>query len=150
MRNAGLVNTQTGIKIARGSINNLRHADDTTLMAKSEEELKSLLMRVKDESRTAGLKLNIQKNENHGIWTHHFMTNKWGKSGNSGIFYLLGLQNHFGQCCSHEIKRHLHLEKSRDNPRQRVKQRRHHFANKVHLVSYGFPSSHVRMLKTGP
>ena len=61
MRNAGLVEAQTGIKTARGNINNLRYADDTTLMAKSEEELKSLLMRVKDESKKAGLKLNIQK-----------------------------------------------------------------------------------------
>ena len=61
MRNAGLVEAQTGIKTARGNINNLRYADDTTLMAKSEEELKSLLMRVKDESKKAGLKLTIQK-----------------------------------------------------------------------------------------
>ena len=61
MRNAGLLEAQTGIKTARGNINNLRYADDTTLMAKSEEELKSLLMRVKDESKKAGLKLNIQK-----------------------------------------------------------------------------------------
>ena len=61
MRNAGLVEAQTGIKTARGNINNLRYADDTTLMAKSEEELKSLLMREKDESKKAGLKLNIQK-----------------------------------------------------------------------------------------
>ena len=61
MRNAGLVETQTGIKIARRNINNLRYADDTTLMAESEEELKSLLMKVKEESEKVGLKLNIQK-----------------------------------------------------------------------------------------
>ena len=61
MKNAGLEETQAGIKIARGNINNLRHADDTTLMAESEEELKSLLMKVKEESEKVGLKLNIQK-----------------------------------------------------------------------------------------
>ena len=61
MRNAGLEETQAGIKIARRNINNLRHADDTTLMAESEEELKSLLMKVKEESEKIGLKLNIQK-----------------------------------------------------------------------------------------
>ena len=63
MRNAGLVEAQAGIKIARGNINHLRYADDTTLMAESEEELKSLLMKVKDESEKVGLKLNIQKNK---------------------------------------------------------------------------------------
>ena len=61
MRNAGLDEAQTGIKIARRNINNLRHADDTTLMAESKEELKSLLMKVKEESEKTGLKLNIQK-----------------------------------------------------------------------------------------
>ena len=58
------------------NINNLRYADDTTLMAESEEELKSLLMKVKEESEKVGLKLNIQKNEDHGIWAHHFMGNR--------------------------------------------------------------------------
>ena len=67
MRNAGLEEAQAGIKIARRNINDLRYADDTTLMAESEEELKSLLMKVKEESEKAGLKLNIQKNEDHGI-----------------------------------------------------------------------------------
>ena len=83
MRNAGLEEAQAGIKIARRNINNLRYADDTTLMAESEEELKSLLMKVKEESENVGLKLNIQKT-NHGIWSHHFMGNRWGNSGNSG------------------------------------------------------------------
>jgi len=73
MQNAGLDEAQAGIKIAGRNINNLRYADDTTLMAESEEELKSLLMKVKEESRKAGLKLNIQKNENHGIWPYYFM-----------------------------------------------------------------------------
>ena len=83
MRNAGLEEAQAGIKIAGRSNNNLRYADDTTLMAESKKELKSLLRKVKEESEKAGLKLNIQKNEDHGIWSHHIMGNKWGNSGNS-------------------------------------------------------------------
>ena len=94
MRNAGLEEAQAGIKIARRNVNNLRYADDTTLMAESEEELKSLLMQVKVESEKVGLKLNIQKNEDHGIRSHHFMGNRWGNSGNSVRLYFLGLQNH--------------------------------------------------------
>ena len=93
-RNAGLEEAQAGIKIARRNINNLRYADDTTVRAESEEELKSLLMKVKEESEKVGLKVNIQKNEDHGIWSHHFMANRWGKSGNSGRLYFWGLQNH--------------------------------------------------------
>ena len=84
MRNAGLDEAQAGIKIAGRYINNLRYVDDTTLMAESEEELKSLLMKVKDESEKVGLKLNIQKKKDHGIWSHHFMANRWGNSGNRG------------------------------------------------------------------
>ena len=82
------------IKLAGRNINNLRYADDATLMAESEEEQKSLLMKVKEESEKAGLKLNLQKNEDHGIWSHHFMANRWGNNGNSDRIYLLGLQNH--------------------------------------------------------
>ena len=81
MRNTGLEEAEAGIKIAGRNINNLRHADDTTLMAESEEELKSLLMKLKEESEKAGLKLNIQKMK---IWSHHFMANRWGNSRNSG------------------------------------------------------------------
>ena len=94
MRNAGLEEAQAGIKIARRNINNLRYADDTTFMAESKEELKSLLMKVKEESEKAGLKLNIQKNKDHGIWSHHFMANRWGNNGNSERLYFGGLQNH--------------------------------------------------------
>ena len=73
---------EAGIKIAGGNINHLRYADDTTLMAESEEELKCLLMKVKEESEKVGLKLNIQKTpEDHGIWSHHFMANRWGNGG---------------------------------------------------------------------
>ena len=80
----------TGIKIARRNVINLRYADDTTLMAESEEELKSLLMKLKEESEKIGLKLNIQ----NGIWSHHFMANRWGNSGNSVRLYFWELQNH--------------------------------------------------------
>ena len=79
MRNSGLEEAQAGIKISRRNINNLKYADDTTLMAESEEEIKSLLMKVKVESEKVGLKLNI-----HGIQSHHFMGNRWENSGNSG------------------------------------------------------------------
>ena len=88
-RKAGLEETQAGIKIAGRNINNLRYADDTTLITES-EELKSLLMKVKEESEKVGLKLNIQKNEDHGIWSHHFMGNRWGNSGNRERLYFGG------------------------------------------------------------
>ena len=91
MRNAGLEEAQVGIKISRRNINNFRYADDITLMAESEEKLKSLLMKVKVESEKVGLKLNIQKNEDHGIWSHHFMANR---QGNSDRLHFYGLQNH--------------------------------------------------------
>ena len=85
MRNAGLDEAQAGVKIARRNTNNLRYADDTSLMAESEKELKRLLMKVKEESEKAGSKLNIQKTKiMDGIWSHHFMGNWWGNSGNSG------------------------------------------------------------------
>ena len=91
MRNAGLDEVQAGIKIAGRNINNLRYADDTTLMAESEEELKTLLMKVKEESEKVGLKLNIQKD--HHIWSHHFMAHRWGNSGNSRRLYFSRLQS---------------------------------------------------------
>ena len=93
MRNAGLQEAQAGIKIARRNINNLRYADDTTLMAESKEELKSLLMKVKEESEKVG-KAQHSENEDHGIRSHHFMGNRWGNSGNSVRLYFGGLQNH--------------------------------------------------------
>ena len=93
MRNAGLDKAQAGIKIAKRNINNLRYADDTTLTAEG-GELKSLLRKVRMESEKVGIKLNIQKNEDHGIQSHHFMGNRWGNSGNSVRLYFFGLQNH--------------------------------------------------------
>ena len=88
MRNAGLEEAQAGIKIARRNINNLRYADDTTLMAESEEELKSLLMKVKEETEKVGLKLNIQKTK---IMASSPIIS-WGNNGNSDRVYFVGLQ----------------------------------------------------------
>ena len=94
MHSAGLDEAQAGIKIDGRNINNLRYADDTTLMAKSEEELKSLLMKVKEESEYVGLKLNIQKAKIMASGPNHFMGNRWGNSGNSVRLYFGGFQNH--------------------------------------------------------
>ena len=93
MRNAGLQEAQAGIKIAKRNINNLMYADDTTLMAESEEELKSLLMKVKEEGEKVGLKFNIQKTK---IMTSGPITSwqRWGNSGNSVRLYFFWLQNH--------------------------------------------------------
>ena len=109
MRNAGLEEVQAGIKIARRNINNLRYADDTTLMAESKEELKSLLMKVKEESEKAGLKLNIQKIK---IMTSSPKTS-WKIDGETvetvRDFIFLGSQITADGDCSHEIKRRLLL-----------------------------------------
>ena len=103
MRNPGLDEAQVGIKIAGRNINNLRYTDDTSLMAESEEKLKSLFMKVKEECEKVGLKLNIQKTKIMAsgpilflMICYHFMANRWGKSGSSNRFYFLGLQNHCG------------------------------------------------------
>ena len=93
MRNAGLDEAQAGVKIALRNINNLRYTDDTTCMAECKEELKSLLMNVKEENEEVGLKLNTQKTKIMAS-AHHFMTNRWGNCGNSDRLYFLGLQDH--------------------------------------------------------
>ena len=90
MRNAGLDEAQAGIKIAGRNSNNLRYADDTILIAEGKEELKSLLMKVKEESRKCWLKTQHSENKDHGIWSHHFMGNRWRNSGNSVTLYFLG------------------------------------------------------------
>ena len=109
MRNAGLEETQAGIKIARRNLNNLRYADDTTLMAESEEELKRLLMKVKEESEKVGLKLNIQKTN---IMAYSPITS-WEIDGETvetvSDFIFLGSKITADGDCSHEIKRHLLL-----------------------------------------
>ena len=94
IRNAWLDEAQAGIKIVGRSINNLRYADDTTLMAESEEELKSLLMKVKEESEKVGLKLSIQKTKIMVSGPINFMANRWGNNGNSDRLYFGGLQDH--------------------------------------------------------
>ena len=108
MRNAGLEEAQAGIKISGRNINKFRYADDTTLMAESKEELKSHLMKVKEESEKKWFKTQHSKNEGHGTWSHHFMAYRRGNNGNSDRLYIGGLQN---EDCdgSHEIKRHLLL-----------------------------------------
>ena len=106
MRNAGLDEAQAGIKIARRNINNLRYADDTTLMAKSEEELKSLLMKVKEESEKVGLKLNIQKMK---IMASSPIIS-WQIDGETVLDFILGGSKITADGdCSHEIKRRLLL-----------------------------------------
>ena len=111
MRNAGLEEAQAGIKIAGRNINNLRHADDTTLMAESEEDLKSLLMKVKEESEKVGLKLNIRKTK---IMASGPITS-WEIDGETvetvSDFIFLGSKVTADGDCSHEIKRHLLLRR---------------------------------------
>ena len=109
MRNAGLDEAQAGIKIVRRNINNLRYTDDTTLMAESEEELKSLLMKVKEQNEEAGLKLNIQKMK---IMASSLITS-WQVDGETmetvRDFIFLGSKITADGDCNHEIKRHIHL-----------------------------------------
>ena len=137
---------KTGIKIARSNINNLRYTDDTTLMAGSEEELKSILMKVKEESEKDGLKLNIQKTK---IIASVPITSRqidWEKMKTVTDFIFLGSKITADGYCSHEIKRHLFLgRKAMTNPDSILKSR--DFANRGPCSqSYGFSSSHVCML----
>ena len=104
MRNAGLEEAQAGIKIARRNIYNLRYADNTTLMAENEEELKSLLMKVKEETEKAGLKLNIQKTKTMVSCRITSWQIDGGKNGNSDRLYFLGLQNHCRLCVTAAMK----------------------------------------------
>ena len=132
MTNAGLDEAQAGIKIARRNINNLRYADDTTLMAESEEELKSLLMKVKEDSEKVGLKLNIQKTK---IMVSHPITS-WQIDGETVIdFIFLGSKITTDGDCSHEIKRYLLLgRKVMTNLDSILKSRDITLPSKVHLV----------------
>ena len=147
MRNAGLEETQAGIKIARRNINNLRHSDDTTLMAEGEEELKSLLMKVKEETEKVGLKLNFQKTK---IMASGPITS-WQIEGEKvetvADFIFLGSKITVDGGCSHETKRRLLLgRKTMTNLDSVLKKQRHYFADKgSDSQSYGFSSSHVWM-----
>ena len=109
MWNAGLDEAQAGIKIARRNISNLRYADDTTLMAESEEELMRLLTKVKEESEKSWLKTQHSKNQDHGIWSHHFIADRWETMETVTDFIILGSKITTDGDCSHEIKRHLFL-----------------------------------------
>ena len=132
MRNAGLEEAQAGIKNAGRNINNLRYADDTTLMAESEEELQSLLMKAKQES----LKAQHSENEDHGIQSHHFMGSRWGNSGNSVRLYFLSSRITADGDCSHEIKRRLlHGRKVMTNLDSILKRRDITLPTKVCLVN---------------
>ena len=132
MRNAGLEESQAGINISRRNINNLRYADDTTLMAESEEELKSLLMKVKEDSEKAGLKLNIQKTK---IMASGPITS-WEIDGETVSDFILGGCKITGDGdCSHEIKRCLSLgRKVMINLDSILKSRDITLLTKVHLV----------------
>ena len=135
MRNAGLQKAQAGIKIAGRNVNNLRYADDTTLMAESEEELKSLLMKVKEESENAGLKFNIQKTK---IMASCPITS-WEIDGETleteSGFIFLGSKITADGDCSHEIKRRLLLgRKVMTNLDSILKSRDFTLPTKVHLV----------------
>ena len=142
MRNAGLEEAQAGIKIAGRNINNLRYADDTTLVAESEEELKSLLMKVKEESEKAGLKLNIQKTKIMASGPITSRQTDGEKVGTVSDFIFLGSKITADSDCSHKIKDAW--KKSCNKARQHIKKQRHHFADKgPYSQSYGFSSSLV-------
>ena len=119
-----------GIKIARRNINNLKYTDDTTLMAESEEELKSLLMRVKEESEKPGLKLNIQKTKIMASGPITLWQIEGEKVEAVTNFILGGSKITADGDCSHEIKTLASGKKSYDKPRQHIKKQRHHFADK--------------------
>ena len=144
MRNAGLDEAQAGIKITGRNINNLRYTDDTTLMAESEEELKSLLMKVKEEREKVGLKLNSQKSK---IMTSSPITS-WQIDGATvetvADFIFLGSKITADGDCSHEIKRHLILGRKVITNLDNIFKSRNYFTNKgPSSQGYGFSSGHV-------
>ena len=146
MRNAGLEEAQAGVKIAGRNINNLRYADDTTLMAESEEELKSLLMKVQEDGEKVSLKLNIQKTK---IMTSGPITS-WEIHGETveivADFIFLGFKITADGDCSHEIKRPLLFGRSYDLPIHHIKKQRHYFVNKgPSSQGCGISNGHVWM-----
>ena len=146
MRNAGLEEAQAGIKIAGRNINNLRYADDTTLMAESKEELKSLLMKVKEEGEKVGLKLNSQKTK---IMASGPLTS-WqidGETMETVRDFILGAPKSLQMLtAAMKLKDSYSWKKSYDQPRQHIKKQRHYFTNKgPSCQGYGFSSSHVWM-----
>ena len=143
MRNDGLEEAQAGIRIAGRNINNLRYADDTTLMAESEEELKSLLMKVKVESKKVVLKLYIKKMK---ILASGPITS-WEIDGETVADFIFGGSKITADGdCSHEIKTLTPWKESYDQPRWHIEKQRHYFANKgPSSQGYGFSSGHVWM-----
>ena len=145
MWNVRLDESQAGIKISGENINNLRYADDTALKAEKKEELKSLLMKVKDKSKKASLKLNVQKTKfmASSPITPRQIDGKTMETVTDFIF--LGSKVTVDNDCSHEIKRCLLLgKKAYDKPRQHIQKQNHYFADKgSHSQSYGFSSNHV-------
>ena len=147
MQNARLDEAQAGgIKIAGRNINNLIYTDDTTIMAESEEELKSLLMKVKEESEKVGLKLNIQKTKTMASSP----ITSWQKNGETvetvTDFIVLDSRITADGDCSHEIKTLTPWKESYDQPRQHIKKQRDYFVNKGSTSQgYGFFSGHVWM-----
>ena len=144
MRNTGLEEAQAGIKIAGRNINNLRYTDDTTLLADSEEDLKSLLIKVKVESEKVGLKLNIQKTKimASGPITSWQIDRETVETVSDFIFG--GSKITADGDCSHEIKRHLLLgRKVMTNLDSIFKSRDTTLPTKIHLVNYGFSCGHV-------
>ena len=146
MRNAGLEETQAGIKIAGRNINNLRYAGDTTVMAESEEELKSLLMKVQKESEKVGLKLNIQKMKIMASGPIISQEIDGETMETVGDFIFLGSKITAKGDCSRDIKRHLLLgRKAMTNLGSMLKSRDITLPTKVHLVKASFSSGHVWM-----
>ena len=154
MRNTGLDKTQAGIKIAGRNIKNLRYADDTTLLAESEEELKSLLMKVKEESEKAGLNSAFKKqrskkkqNKDHCIQSHHFTTIDGETVERVTDFIFVGFKITADGDCSREIKRGLLLgRKAMTNLHSVLKSRDIALLTEVHIVKAKvFSSSHVWM-----
>ena len=146
MRNVGLDEAQAGIKIAWRNINNLRYADNITLMAESEEKLKNLLMKVKEENENTGLKFNIQKTK---IMAAGPITS-WQINGETvetvADFIFLGSKITADGDCSCEMKRHLFLGRKAVTKLDSILKNRYYFANKgLYSQSYGFSSSHVWM-----
>ena len=143
MRNAGLEEAQAGIKIAGRNINNLRYAGDTTLMAESEEELKSLLMKVKEESEKVGLKLIIQKAK---IMSSGPITSQQIDEETVDVFVFFRLQKSLQVVIAAMKLKDTPWKKSYDQHRQHIKKQRHFFANKCPTgQNYGFSSGHVCM-----
>ena len=141
MQNAGLDELQARIKNARR--NNLRHADDTTLMVESKEELKNLLMKVKEENGKSWLKTQMFKKLRS--W-HHFMANIWGKWKHWQILFSLAPKSLQMVTAAMKLKDACSWKKSYEQPRQHIKKQRHHFADKgSYSQNYDFSSDHIQM-----